>query len=155
SPPRVSFPRDYNAAVDLVDRHLVEGRADKVAYTDDATCLTYGALAEQTNRAGGALRALGVRMEERVMLLLLDTVRFPALFLGAIKLGAGPVPVNTLLTPHDYAELLRDSRARVLVVSAALYPKVASILAGQPFLQHVIVDGEAPEGALGLGALLA
>ena len=155
SPPRVSFPRDYNAAVDLVDRHLAQGRGGKVAYIDDTTRLTYGALAEQVNRAGGALRALGVRMEERVMLLLLDTVRFPALFLGAIKIGAVPVPVNTLLTPHDYGELLRDSRARVLVVSAALYPKVASILAGQPFLQHVVVDGEAPEGALDLGALLA
>jgi benzoate-CoA ligase family protein len=141
SPPGVHVPRDYNAAVDFVDRHLAEGRGPKVAFVDDTTSLTYAALAEQVNRAGNALSSLGVRMEQRVMLLLHDTVRFPALFFGAIKIGAVPVPVNTLLTPEDYDCLLRDSRAVVLVVSAALLARVAPILAGQPFLKHVVVDG--------------
>jgi benzoate-CoA ligase len=155
SPPAVVVPRDYNAAVDFVDRHLAEGRGPKVAFVDDTTSLTYAGLAEQVNRAGNALRALGVRMEQRVMLLLHDTARFPALFFGAIKIGAVPVPVNTLLTPEDYDYLLRDSRAVVLVVSTALLAKVAPILAGQPFLEHVVVDeGTAGEGTLVLGTLL-
>ena len=141
SPPLVAVPNEYNAAVDFVDRHLVEGRGEKVAFVDDDTSLTYAGLAEQVNRAASALRDLGVRMEQRVMLLLLDTVTFPAVFFGAIKIGAVPVPVNTLLTTEDYDYLLRDSRASVLVVSAALHAKVAPILAGQPHLEHVIVDG--------------
>jgi benzoate-CoA ligase family protein len=155
SPPVVDVPRAYNAAVDLVDRHLDEGRGDKVAFLDDTQSLTYAGLAEQVNRAGNALHALGVRLEQRVLLVMLDTVRFPALFLGAMKIGAVPVPVNTLLTADDYDELLRDSRARVLVVSAALYDKVAPILEGQPFLEHVVVDGAAPGPGLSLEAILA
>ncbi len=155
-PPRVHVPRDYNAAVDFVDRHLVEGRGAKVAFVDDTTSLTYAALAEQVNRAGNALLGLGVRREQRVLLILQDTVSFPVLFLGAIKIGAVPVPVNTLLTAEDYDGLLRDCRASALVVSAPIFPKVASILAGQPFLEHVIVDGEveAPGASLALGSLL-
>ena len=154
SPPRLEIPRVYNAAADFVDRHLAEGRAAKVAFIDDTTELTYGALAEQVNRAGNALRGLGVRMEERVLLVLLDTVRFPALFFGAIKIGAVPVPVNTLLTAKDYDELLRDTRARVLVVSAPLFDKIAAILPGQPYLERVIIDGPAAGDALALSALL-
>src|SRR5258706_5049859 len=134
SPPQLDIPRVYNAAVDFVDRHLAEGRGAKVAFLDDTTELTYAGLAEQVNRAGNALRGLGVRMEERVLLVLLDTVRFPAMFFGAIKIGAVPVPVNTLLTAKDYDDLLRDTRARVLVVSAPLFDKIAAILPGQPYL---------------------
>ena len=154
SPSRVDLPRVYNAAVDFVDRHLEEGRGEKVAFIDDATSLTYAALAERVSRAGNALRALGVRREERVLLVLLDTVTFPTLFFGAVKLGAVPVPVNTLLTAEDYDYLLRDSRARVLVVSAALYDRLAPVLACQPFLEHVVVDGLAPGAELALDALL-
>jgi benzoate-CoA ligase family protein len=158
-PALVDVPREYNAAVDFVDRHLAEGRAEKIAFVDDTTTLTYAALAEQVNRAGNALRALGVRMEQRVLLLLHDSVTFPALFFGAIKIGAVPVPVNTLLTAEDYDYLLRDSRAVVAVVSAALYPNIAPVVAGQPFLERLIVDGASPgtpgDGTLSLAPLLA
>jgi benzoate-CoA ligase family protein len=156
SPPRVHVPRGYNAAVDLVDRHLAEGRGEKVAFVDDRTRLTYADLAEQVNRAGNALLALGVRREQRVVLILQDSITFPVLFLGAIKIGAVPVPVNTLLTAEDYDGLLRDSRAVALVVSAALFDKVSPILAGQPFLEHVVIDGTvaSPGATLALAPLL-
>jgi len=139
SPPSVSFPRAYNAAVDLLDRHLEQGRTDKRALIDDAGPVTYGQLAERANRAGNLLASLGVREEERVLLALLDTRDFPALFLGAIKLGAVPVPVNTLMQPQDYAHFALDSRARVLVVSDALLPKMAQAISESPYLKEVIV----------------
>lgn len=139
SPPRVTFPRYYNAAVDLVDRHVDEGRGARLAYLDDRTRLTYAELAERVNRAGNALRELGVQMEQRVMLVMHDTVDFPAVFLGAMKIGAVPVPVNTLLTAEDYAFMLEDSRARVLVVSDALLPKLEPGIAKAPLLEHTIV----------------
>src|SRR3979411_1930079 len=85
-------------------------------------------------------------MEQRVLLCLLDTVDFPTFFWGAIKIGAVPVPVNTLLSSKDYDFLLRDSRARVLVVSASLLEKFQPILQGQPFLKSVIVSGRGGEG---------
>src|SRR5690348_694684 len=98
SPPRLSVPRQYNAAVDFIDRHLAEGRGDKVAFVDDEGALTYRALAEGVNRAGNALLGLGVGIEDRVLLLMQDTAHFPVVFFGAIKIGAVPVPVNTMLT---------------------------------------------------------
>src|SRR3974390_1100768 len=88
SPPRVTLPREYNAAIDFVDRHLSEGRADKVAFVDDRTSLTYGALAERVARAGNALRTLGAGIEQRVALCMLDSLDFPTVFWGAIKAGA-------------------------------------------------------------------
>jgi len=128
----VSLPRQYNAACDLVDRHVQEGRGDRTAFTDDAESVTYAELARRVNRAGNALLSMGVRQEERVLLLLLDTIDFPSVFLGAMKAGAVPVPINTLLTPKDYAYLLADSRARVVVVSDHLLPKLADALAALP-----------------------
>jgi benzoate-CoA ligase family protein len=155
SPPHVNVPRRYNAAVDFIDRNLAEGRGAKIAVRDDRGAYSYAELAERVARAGNMMRDLGVRLEDRVLMLMLDTADFPAVFFGAIKLGAVPIPVNTLLTTADYDFMLRDSRARLLVVSAALYEKVAPILAQQPFLEHVVVDGAAAHGKPLLADLLA
>ena len=153
--PRVSIPRDYNAAVDLVGRHLPV-RAGKTAFIDDRASLTYAQLAERVDRAANALRKLGIEPENRIALCLLDTVDFPVAFLGAIKAGIVPVPLNTLLTSNDYDFMLRDSRAKALIVSDALYEKIAPVLAGQPALKHVIVSGEkTPAGRLNFSKLLA
>lgn len=143
--PSFSLPRDYNAASFFIDRHLAQGRGGKTAVIDDAGAFTYGDLAERANRAGNALKALGLRQEDRVAICMLDTVNFPAVFWGAIKAGLVPIPLNTLLTPRDYAYMLRDSRVRALVVSAALHDKIAPALADQPFLEHVILDGDGPD----------
>jgi benzoate-CoA ligase len=153
--PRVTVPREFNAAVDLVERNLTAGRAGKPAFRDDRSSLTYGALAERVDRCANALRSLGLEPEQRVLLILLDTIDFPVAFLGAIKAGIVPVPVNTLLTASDYDFMLRDSRARALIVSDVLYDKVAGVLAGQPALRHVVVSGADGHGHARLGDLLA
>ena len=140
-PPRVDIPREYNAAQDIVDRHLGTERAGHTAIVDVAGAFTYAQLAERINRAGNALRDLGVRMENRVAMCMLDSVDFPAVFLGAIRIGAIPIPLNTLLTAADYDYMLRDSRAHTLVVSAELYPVFAPVVAEQPWLRHVVVAG--------------
>ena len=145
-PPRVVLPREYNAAADLVDRHLGTDRAAHTAIIDADGAWTYAALAERINRAGNALAGLGVRTESRVAICLLDSVDFPAVFLGAMKRGAVPVPLNTLLTPADYDYMLRDSRAHTLVVSAELYARFAPILSAQPWLREVVVAGEGAAG---------
>jgi benzoate-CoA ligase len=145
SPPRVTFPRPYNAAADLVDRHVAAGRGDRIAYRDDRGACTYAELAALIGRAGRALAGLGVQPEQRVALVMLDTIDFPAVFLGAIKLGAVAVPLNTLLTAGDYAHMLRDSRARVVVVSDVLRGKVEDAIAGMSAPPTVVV-AESPLG---------
>ncbi len=141
SPPRVEIPRNYNAAHDLIERNLQAGRADKTAFIDDAGSITYGELAKRVNRAANALVQLGIAQEQRVLMCMLDTVDWPTVFLGAIKAGIVPVAANTLLTTADYEYMLRDSRARALIVSSALLPALAPLLGKLPQLEHVIVAG--------------
>ena len=109
----------YNAAVDLIERNL-PGRAAKTAFIDDGGSYAYAELAQRVDRAAGALLALGLHPEQRVVLGLLDTIDFPAVFLGAIKAGIVPIPVNTLFQPADFAYILSDSRAKAAIVSAEL-----------------------------------
>jgi benzoate-CoA ligase len=134
----MEIPRDYNAAVDLIGRNLAAGRGAKTAYVDDHGSYTYAALAERVDRAANTLRALGIRREERIAMAMLDTVEWPALFLGAIKAGIVPVGLNTLLTPADYEYQLRDSRSQALFVSDSLLGNFASIPGKCPDLKHVI-----------------
>ena len=98
-----TIPRDYNFAADILERNLAAGRADKAAYIDARGSTTYGELAERVDRFGHALRTLGIRREERILICLTDTIDWPIAFLGAIKAGIVAVPVNTLLTEDDYA----------------------------------------------------
>ena len=133
-------PREYNAAVDLVGRNLAAGRGGKIAYIDDAGSCTYAQLAERVDRAANALHSLNIHSEERIAIAMLDSADWVALFLGAIKAGVVAVPVNTLMTEDDYRFMLADSRARLLVVSQALYPKFANLITSAADLEHVIVD---------------
>jgi 4-hydroxybenzoate-CoA ligase len=136
----------YNAVTYLLDRNIDEGRADKLAYADTVSELTYGDLQRQSCRVANMLRRLGVRREERVAMIMLDTVDFPAVFLGAIRAGIVPVPLNTLLTADQYAYVLADCRARVLFVSEALLPVVKDMVGRMADLDCVVVSGKNPHG---------
>ncbi len=114
----------YNAAVDLIDRNLTAARAQKVAILDETGAHTYAELGERVNRCANALRELGIEPEQRVLLCLYDSIDFPACFLGAIKAGMVPVPINTMWSASDYAYALSDSRARVAIVSEARLPAI-------------------------------
>jgi benzoate-CoA ligase len=140
------LPDRYNAATTYIDAHRGT-RAGKVAIRCQGQSVTYGELAANVDRTGNALRELGVEIEDRVVILCVDSPAFVYAFFGAIKIGAIPVPANTLLTPPDLAYILRDSRAVAVVVSAALEPKIAQVRAGCPRLRHVLVTtsgGSAP-----------
>ncbi|MBF2761256.1 MAG: benzoate-CoA ligase family protein [Ectothiorhodospiraceae bacterium AqS1] len=147
SPARISFPRRYNAAYEFIDRHLEEGRGEKIALIEGESgkAHRYADLAQRVDRSGNALLALGVRMEDRIMICLHDGIDFLALFWGAIKIGAVPVPVNTMLPAKDYDRLLDDSRARILVLGAHLAPLFAPILEKRAWLERILV-ARAPSG---------
>ena len=119
-------PERFNFAQHLIA--LNAERADKIAYIDDQGTLSYGALADRVRRCASALTALGVRREERVLLLMQDCSDWPVAFLGALYAGITPVAVNTLLTIDDYAYMLAHSRAQVAIVSAALLPTLEAAM---------------------------
>lgn len=141
--PRVELPEQFNAAIHFVDRNLKEGRGAKVALVCEGKASTYQEVAEAVNRFANALRSLMVEMENRVALLCLDSPEFVAAFFGAIKIGAVPIPMNTMLRPADYEYMLNDSRAKVLVVHEALWEPLRTVRDRFRHLRHVIVVGKA------------
>lgn len=136
----------YNAADDLLGRNIAAGRGDKTAFIDQTGRHSYADVDRRASQFANLLRARGVRMEERVLICLLDSVDWPICFLGAIRAGAVPVPVNTRLTADDYAFMLTDSRARVLVVSEALLALFEAHMKDHPALEHVLVSGGEHKG---------
>lgn len=138
-----NLPREFNAADYLLDHH--NGRSDKAAYVDDNGAITYGELLAQVNRAANMFRSMDLQPETRVALVMLDSIAFPVVFLGAIKAGLIPIPINTLLTSENYHYIVRDCRARIIIYSSALSDGLASALNDSPNLQHRIpVDETAP-----------
>jgi benzoate-CoA ligase family protein len=154
--PPIALPDRFNAAEYFVDRHIAEGRGDKTAIECGNARVTYGQLSTRVNQFGNALKNLGVRIEERVFLLLLDTPEFAISFFGAIKIGAVAVPVNTLLKPDDYKYLLNNCRARVAVVSESLLPVISVIVRRElPYLETIVVVGtQAPAGTVSFEDLM-
>jgi benzoate-CoA ligase family protein len=124
----------------LLDRNLDAGRAAKPAYLTADGELTYDQLAGLTAGLASYLRALGIEREQRVLMILDDSPAFPATFLGAMRIGAVPVPVSPMDRLDNYPYYLEDSYAKVLVVEAALLPSVEGAISGV----HVIVVGADP-----------
>ncbi|HEY6352485.1 MAG TPA: benzoate-CoA ligase family protein [Candidatus Angelobacter sp.] len=144
---QIDLPRQFNVATHFLDRHVGEGRAEKVAIECGAERITYRQLLERVNQTGNALKKLGVRPEERIALLLLDTPDFACCFFGAIKTGAVAIPLNTMLKPAEYEYTLNDSRARVLIVGESLYPQIQAISKENlRYLETVIVAGQPGNG---------
>ncbi len=118
------------------------GRGEALAIRSGETALKYGELIALAGRAGNGLKALGLERENRVALLLFDSPEFIASFFGAAAIGAAPVPLSTSIGPGDCEYLLNHSRAKVVIVSAALHFLVDAVRARCPELRHVIVVGE-------------
>ena len=147
--------RNYNAVTDLVDRHVSAGRGSRIAFVDADGVLSYAGLQARTRRFANVLKALGIHAEQRIALVMQDSVDFPVVFLGAMRASVVPIPLNTMLPVEQIAYVLADCRARALFVSAALYPALAPVLGRLGTLEHVVVVGGAIEQSRGLAELLA
>jgi benzoate-CoA ligase family protein len=147
----LGIPSTFNAATHFVDRNVDAGRGSRVAIETGDQRITYVDVLANVNRVASALRRIGVRAEERIALILVDGPEFVYSFFGAIKMGAVPIPLNTLWKPADYAHVLRDSRAAAAIVSGDLLAAVDAAPAGsRRALRHVIVAGPGdapPSGA--------
>ena len=144
--PRVGEPRRYNAAADLLERNLTLQRAKRIAVIDETGSYTFTQLAERAHRCAHGFSAAGLRREQRVVLILLDTVDFPSCFLGAIEAGIVPIPLSTMLQPADYAHVLSDSEASAVVVSDALLLQVKQAVGLAGWSGQIIVSDTRPEG---------
>jgi benzoate-CoA ligase family protein len=141
-------PEVLNAAAVFVDRGVAEGRGARTALRVGGGVVTYAALAERVNRCGNVLRARGVGAGDRVVLALDDSPAFAAAFWAAVKIGAVGVPVNTLMTAEDYAFVLDDSGASVLVAEPEVATRLAAIRHRGGSRGAVVVAGDDLEHAL-------
>ena len=141
------IPRSFNLATYFVDRNVDEGRGERTALVGPRGATSYRELAALTNRSGHVLRELGVRADERVLLVLADDIEFVALWYGALKIGAVTAEAYTFLQPKDYAYYLDYTRAGVVVTDAATLERVREAARSSRWLRHVLVVG-APENEL-------
>lgn len=140
----LKIPDEFNFGAFLLDRHLQEGRGEKVAVIYRDKKFTYRDVAETANRVGNALRKLGVEQENRVMICLPDSPAVIFSYFGAMRIGAVPVPVSTMGLPQDYSYYLNDSRAKVLITNGELAPKFEAVRQDLKYLKHFII-ADAPE----------
>ncbi len=137
---------DHTNASTLLDSNLERGLGDEVAViTDPGERLTFGDLFRAACRVASNLASLGVGREDRVLLVLDDTPAFPAAFLGAMRIGAVPIPVNFLARADDFAYFLDDSYATVAIVDEPFLEKVAPTVAERPDVR-LVVSGRAGGG---------
>jgi benzoate-CoA ligase family protein len=151
----LTLPDPFNVADYCILPNLSAKRRDRPYMICGDDTLSYGELHRRSNRVGNALKALGVEPEQRVLLLMLDTLAFPPCFWGTVRIGAVVVPLNTLLKPPDYEYFLNDSRARVLIVDQALWPAVEPVLPKLRHLRHVVIANGRVPGQASLDDLLA
>ncbi|HEX3784585.1 MAG TPA: benzoate-CoA ligase family protein [Pseudonocardiaceae bacterium] len=137
----------FNTTTYLLDRHIDNGDGARLALTGVAGEVSYARLHEQVRRTSAGLRAIGLQPEQRIVLLMADSPEFVTVFLAAMRIGAIPVPVSTMLRPDGLAELLRDSRARFLAVTAEFTDIATAAVANAPELRGVL----APAGAVVAG----
>lgn len=133
--------RPYNAVSDFVDANVARGLGAKIAFIDPDRSLTYGELQTRSVRFANALRQLGLRHEERVALLLHDTVDYPVAFWGTIRSGSIALPLNTFLNVSQYGYILADSRASALVAAMPLAQAIWPIIDRLPHLRTIILVG--------------
>jgi len=127
---------------ELLDRNLDAGRADKTALIREEETLTYADIASLTARVAALLRELGIGREDRLLMVLDDSPVFHATFLGAIRIGAVPVPVNPMDRVDNYAYYLDDSYARLVVVESSLLPQLEATLAQRPLVRALVANGD-------------
>src|SRR6266511_4917729 len=150
----VQVPERFNAADFFLDRHAREGRGGRTAFRYRGRAITYTEIALRASRFGNSLLKKGIEMEQRVLLALPDCPEFAEAFWGAMKIGAVHVPVSEALTADEYAFLLNDSRARVVVASDAVAPRILAVRERCPWLSAVVVVGRTRRGALAYERLL-
>jgi benzoate-CoA ligase family protein len=147
------LPLYYNA-VDILERNL-SARANKPALLTPDRALTFQQVSDEVNQVGNALKKLDVRMGETVAIISVDCAEWVTMYFGAIKIGAIAGGVNNLLKPHEHAYILRDSRARVLVIHKAHLAALDSIRDQMESVKHVIViGGEGGKGELPYSELI-
>lgn len=138
----MELPEEFNLTNALIDAHVAKGRGDRIAIYYQDQRLTYRDVQRLVNKAGNALASIGTEMENRVAILMHDSPDWIACFFGAIKIGAVPIPLNTMMTPSDYEYILNDSRAKTIIVNDSFLKPIEEVADNLRHLRNIVVVGE-------------
>jgi benzoate-CoA ligase family protein len=133
----------FNACDYLLDRRLAAGDGERAALAGAAGDMSYASLHDMVCRTAAGLRSIGLEPEQRLLMLMADTPEFVTVYLAAMRIGAIPVPVSTMLRADGVAELLRDSRARVLAATGDFTETAIEAAASAPELAGLLIPGGA------------
>jgi benzoate-CoA ligase family protein len=134
------MPQLFNACDYLLDRRLAAGDGQRTALTGAAGDLSYAQLHERVCRTAAALRSLGLQPEQRLLMLMADSPQFVVVYLAAMRAGAIPVPVSTMLRADAVAELLQDSRATFIAATREFSATAAAAAAVSGELTGMLAD---------------
>jgi benzoate-CoA ligase family protein len=138
----------FNASEYLLDRRLAAGDGGRVAFVGGAGDVTYADLHDRVCRTAHGLRGLGLAPEQRLLMLMADSPEFVVVYLAAMRMGAVPVPVSTMLRSAGVAELLADSRARLLAVTPEFAELAVAAAASASELVGIVGDGLPADAAV-------
>jgi len=139
---KIEFPERFNMADYFLYHNVEEGRDARTCLFFKDETYTYGDAVQLSNQAGNALRALGVGMEDRVLIALPDCPEFVWTWFGTSKIGAVVTMVNPLLHAADYKYYLEYTRARVAVINEHLIETFTEAIKDAKHLRHVLVVGK-------------
>lgn len=142
------FPEYFNLATYYLDDRIEEGFGDKIAVYCRNKQHTYRDVQQMSNQIGNALLRLGIEMEDRVLIVLPDSVEFVAAWFGIAKIGAVITMVNTILPAADYEYYLDYTRAKVAIVEASVLERFTPAASTSRYLKHTIVVGAKVSGSL-------
>jgi benzoate-CoA ligase family protein len=148
------LPSSFNMVSLLLERHLTGDHAKSPAIIFQDEKITYGQLGRMANKVGNGLMQLGIKPGDRVILLLHDRPEFMAVFLGAMKIGAVPVPINMLATQHDLEYFITDSQATAVVIENEIHEKLKEFLEGISGLKALVTHGDPVQGTVDLNSLI-
>ena len=137
----------FNLSTALLDEQLEKGFGDRPALIEGGRLTTYAQLLEKACRFANALETLGIRAGDRVILNLPDSIDWAVSFLGCVRLGALPVPLNTWMPGADYEYFFADSGARVLVLGGEAAREQARHWTRFGDLEHVLISSSLAGGA--------
>jgi len=140
----------------LIDGWLEAGRSSAtVLITADDQPWTADELFHSVCNVAARLSDSGVERGDRLLLVLDDTPAFPSVFLGAMRIGAVPIPVNFLLRPDDFGYFLDDSRALTAVIDHVFLETVGPQVAARPHVRLMVANGPVSEEALSVDEFMA
>jgi 2-aminobenzoate-CoA ligase len=145
-PEHRAYPATLNSTEELVDRHVAEGRGERVAILFEDQRITYRALQASVNRLGSALRDLGIEEEDRVLLRAPSIPPALTAVFATVKIGAVIVPISPLFSRAELAHVASSTDAVALIVAAPLLDEVEQARSQLAGVKHIVVIGGDPAG---------